>query len=112
MAKGVPHPRSYGTFPRVLSRYVRELNILALEDAVYRMTGLAAQKLRLGARGRIEPGLAADLVIFDPLTITDNANYEDPHRYAAGISQVIVNGNFTIRDGRHTGALSGKILKF
>jgi len=110
MAKGVPHPRSYGTFPRVLGRYVRELNILSLEEAVCRMTGRAAQKLRLDDRGRIEPELAADLVIFDPLTIADRADYENPHQYAAGISGVIVNGNFVIRDGRHTGALPGRIL--
>jgi N-acyl-D-amino-acid deacylase len=110
LAKGVPHPRSYGTFPRVLGRYVRELHILTLEEAVRRMTGCAAQKLRLADRGRIEPELAADLVIFDPLTVADRADYENPHQYAAGISQVIVNGHFVIREGKHTGALAGKIL--
>jgi len=110
MAKGVPHPRSYGTFPRVLGRYVRELNILTLEEAVCRMTGRPAQKLRLNDRGRIEAELAADLVIFDPLTIADRADYENPHQYAAGISQVIVNGNFVVCNGRHTGALPGRIL--
>jgi N-acyl-D-amino-acid deacylase len=110
MAAGVPHPRSYGTFPRVLGRYVRELNIMTLEEAVCRMTGLAAQKLRLDDRGRIKPELAADLVVFDPLTVADRADYENPHQYAAGISQVLVNGNFVIRDGKHTGALPGKIL--
>jgi N-acyl-D-amino-acid deacylase len=110
MAKGVPHPRSYGAFPRVLGRYVRELHILTLEEAVCRMTGRPAQKLRLGDRGRIEPELAADLVIFDPLTIADRADYENPHQYAAGIFQVIVNGRFVIRDGRHTGTLAGRVL--
>jgi N-acyl-D-amino-acid deacylase len=110
LAKGVPHPRSYGTFPRVLGRYVRELNILTLEEAVWRMTGRAAQKLRLTDRGRIKPDLAADLVVFDPLTVADRADYENPHQYAAGIFQVIVNGNFVIRDGKHTGALAGRVL--
>ena len=110
MAKGVPHPRNYGAFPRVLSRYVRELNILTLEEAVYRMSGLPARKLRLDDRGRIEKDRAADLVVFDPATITDKADYENPHQYAAGIFEVIVNGNFVIRDGQHTGKLAGKIL--
>ena len=110
MSSGVPHPRSYGTFPRVLGHYVRELNILTLEDAIYRMTGLPAKKLRLNDRGRIEPEMTADLVIFDPMSVVDKADYEKPHQYAAGISDVIVNGSFVIRDGEHTGALSGKIL--
>lgn len=110
MSSGVPHPRSYGTFPRVLGRYVRELKILTLEDAVYRMTGLPAQKLRLKDRGRVKPDMTADLVIFDPKSVVDKANYEKPHQYAAGISDVIVNGRFAIHDGEHTGALSGKIL--
>jgi len=110
LSKGVPHPRSYGAFPRVLSRYVRELNILSLAEAVHRMTGLPAMKLRLGDRGRIGENKVADLVVFDPRTIADRADYENPHRYAEGIPHVLVNGRFVIRDGRHTGELAGKVL--
>jgi N-acyl-D-amino-acid deacylase len=110
MAKGVPHPRSYGTFPRVLGRYVRELGILGLEEAVHRMTGLAARKLRLVDRGRVAENMAADLVVFDPKTIADTADFARPHQYARGIFHVIVNGGFAIRDGRHTGSLPGRVL--
>ncbi len=110
LAKGVPHPRSYGTFVRVLGRYVRELSILKLEEAIHRMTGLPAKKLRLADRGVIKAGLAADLVIFDPQTVSDRATYEKPHQYAAGISHVLVNGRPVIRDGVHTGARPGLLL--
>jgi N-acyl-D-amino-acid deacylase len=110
LAKGVPHPRNYGAFPRVLDRYVRDLQMLTLEEAVYRMTGLAAQKLRLKDRGTIRPGLAADLVVFDPNTVTDRATYDNPHQYAGGILHVIVNGQFVIRNENHTGATPGTVL--
>jgi N-acyl-D-amino-acid deacylase len=110
LSKGVPHPRNDGSFPRVLDRYGRELQVLTLEEAVYRMTGLAAQKLRLQDRGLIRPGFAADLVVFDPDTISDRATYDNPHQYAGGISQVIVNGQFVIRDENHTGATPGTVL--
>lgn len=111
MASGVPHPRSYGTFPRVLGRFVRDLKILTLEEAVHKMTGLPAGKLRLRDRGFIKPGLAADLVIFDPATVSDPATYDHPHQYATGIFHVIVNGRFVVRDTRHTGNRPGKILQ-
>ena len=111
MAKGVPHPRSYGAFPRIIARYVRELNVLTLEETIYRMTGLAAAKLRLGDRGTIKPGNAADLVLFDPQTIVDTATYEKPHQYAEGISHVIVNGQPVIKEAVHTGLRSGRILE-
>ena len=111
MAKGVPHPRSYGAFPRVIARYVRELKVLTLEETIYRMTGLAAAKLRLGDRGTIKPGHAADLVLFDPDTITDTATYEKPHQYAEGISHVMVNGQPVIKEATHTGLRSGRILE-
>jgi N-acyl-D-amino-acid deacylase len=110
LSKGVPHPRNYGAFPRVLGQYVRELQVLTLEKAVFKMTGLAAQKLRLQDRGMIKPGLAADLVVFDPAMVSDPATYDNPHQYARGIFQVIVNGQFVIHDENHTGARPGMVL--
>jgi N-acyl-D-amino-acid deacylase len=112
MARGVPHPRNYGAFPRVLGRFVRDLKVIELEEAIYKMTGLPAKKLRLHDRGLIKPGLAADLVVFDPATVSDTATYDQPHQYAKGIFHVIVNGQFVIRDATHTGNRPGGILKF
>ena len=111
MAKGVPHPRNYGAFPRVLGRYVRDLQVLKLEEAVFKMTGLPAKKLRLKGRGVIRPGFAADLVVFDPATVSDRATYDNPHQYAAGISHVLVNGRFVIQDENHTKKKPGIVLK-
>ncbi len=111
MAKGVPHPRSYGAFPRVLARYVRELDVITLEDAVHRMTGMAAAKLRLSNRGLVKPGYAADLVLFDPQTITDKATYANPHQYAQGISHVFVNGKPIVEQANHTGMRPGIVLE-
>ena len=111
MARGVPHPRNYGAFPRVLGRFVRDLKIIKLEEAVYKMTGLPARKMRLNDRGVIKPGLAADLVVFDPATVSDTATYDRPHQYARGIFHVIVNGRFVVRDAIHTGNRPGRILK-
>ncbi len=108
--QGVPHPRGYGNNARVLGRYVRERRLLPLEDAIRKMTSLPAQTFRLWDRGLIRPGLAADLVIFDPQTITDHATFEDPHHYAEGIRYVFVNGQLVIENGVHTGARPGKIL--
>ncbi|BBO92233.1 N-acyl-D-amino-acid deacylase family protein [Desulfosarcina ovata] len=105
------HPRFYGTFPRVLGRYVREKQVLSLETAVRKMTGLPARKLGLKRRGLLRAGMAADIVIFDPQTITDNATFEAPHRLASGISHVLVNGQTVIDNGRHTGCLPGRRLR-
>jgi len=110
LSAGVPHPRSYGTFARVLGRYVRELKILKLEQAIHKMTGLPAQKLRLADRGVIKAGRAADLVIFDPQTVSDPATYEKPHQYAIGILHVLVNGRPVIQHAVHTGARPGLLL--
>jgi N-acyl-D-amino-acid deacylase len=110
LAEGVPHPRTFGTFPRVLARYVREEGVLSLEEAVHKMTGLSANKLRLSDRGLIKAGLKADLVVFDPKTIRDRATYEDPFHYPAGISHVICNGTLVIADGQPTGARPGRVL--
>jgi len=111
LARGVPHPRNYGAFPRVLGRFVRDLKVIKLEEAVNKMTGLPARKLRLADRGLIKPGQAADLVVFDPATVADKATYDQPHQYAEGIIHVLVNGRFVVRDAAHTGDRPGKILR-
>jgi N-acyl-D-amino-acid deacylase len=108
---GKPHPRVYGTFPRVLGRYVREKEILSLEEAVSKMTSLPAKKLRLRDRGLLAEGMYADVTIFDPDTIIDTATYEDPHQHPKGIHHVIVNGEIVVRDGVQTEALPGNVLR-
>jgi N-acyl-D-amino-acid deacylase len=111
MGAGKPHPRSYGTFPRVLGEYVREQRLLSIAQAVHKMTGLPARRLGLTDRGVVRTGARADLVVFDPRKVGDVATFEEPHRYPNGIEQVIVNGRFVIRDGDHTGSLPGKLLR-
>jgi len=111
LGQGKPHPRSYGTFARVLGEYVREQRLLGLPEAVHKMTGLPARRLGLKDRGLVRPGARADLVVFDPRRVADRATYDDPHRYAAGIDHVVVNGRFVVRDGEHTGNLPGKVLR-
>lgn len=108
---GTTHPRCYGTYPRVLGRYVRDEKVLTWEEAIYKMTGLPAKRLGLTRRGRIQPGFAADLVIFNPATVIDRATFEQPHAYPEGIEHVLVNGVFAVRDGRLTGALAGRVLR-
>jgi N-acyl-D-amino-acid deacylase len=111
MADGKPHPRSYGTFPRVLGRYARDERVLRLETAVHKMTGLPAARLGLADRGVIRQGAKADIVAFSSERILDLATYDDPHRYAAGIPHVLVNGRTVIKDGEHTGNLPGRVLR-
>lgn len=111
LGKGHPHPRNYGTFPRVLGHYVRDRGIISLPEGVRKMTSLPAQKLGLRDRGVIRPGAWADLVVFDPDKVTDVATYADPKRYPKGIEYVFVNGVLTINKGKHTSALAGKVLK-
>jgi len=106
-----PHPRYYGTYPRILGRYVRDEPVLALSEAVHRMTGQPAARLGLRDRGRIAEGLAADLVLFDPETILDRATFEDPHQFPLGIRRVFVNGTVVVADGEHTGARPGRVLR-
>ena len=108
---GVPHPRNFGTFPRVLGKYVREEHVLTLEQAVHKMSGLTAQQMHLADRGLIKEGLAADLVIFDPATVADRATFSDPFQYPVGISTVIVNGRVVLDNGRHTGERPGVVIR-
>jgi N-acyl-D-amino-acid deacylase len=111
LKRGKPHPRSYGTFPRVLGRYCREKKILPLEDAIRRMTSLPAQRLGIKDRGLIKEGVHADIVIFDPERVIDKASYLRPHQYPSGIEYVMVNGKIVVAGKRHTGALAGKVLR-
>ena len=110
-AGGRPHPRSYGTYARVLGRYVREEQVLGLAEAVRKMTSLPAKRLGLTDRGVITPGAVADLVLFDPNSITDNATFEHPHRFCAGVRMVVVNGVVVVEGGRDTGAVAGRVLR-
>ena len=110
MAAGRPHPRSYGTFPRVLGHYARDERIITLPEAVRKMTGLPADRLGLTDRGVLRAGARADVVAFDAARIIDRATYEEPHRYAAGVSHVLVNGRVVVEGGEHTGALPGRVL--
>ncbi|MHA2185871.1 MAG: amidohydrolase family protein, partial [Promethearchaeota archaeon] len=108
---GKPHPRFYGTYPRILGKFVREEKILKLEQAIRKMSSFPAQTLGLYNRGLIREGMWADLVIFDPDTIIDRATYTDPHQYPDGIHYVIVNGVIVIENKQHTTAMPGKILR-
>jgi len=108
--EGPTHPRAYGTYPRVLATYVRREQVLTLEDAVRKMSGAVAARLGLRARGLLRPGYFADVVIFDPATVTDHATFEDPHQLSTGIRDVWVNGVRVVNAGSHTGALPGKFI--
>jgi N-acyl-D-amino-acid deacylase len=107
-----PHPRAWGTFPRYLGHYVREIGLLSLEDCVNHLTGRAAERLRLADRGLVRVGHAADLVLFDPAVISDTATFENPKQQARGISHVLVNGECAIDGGEPTGRLSGRALRW
>jgi N-acyl-D-amino-acid deacylase len=111
LGEGVPHPRSYGNNARILARYVREQKLLTLEDAVRKMTSLPVKTFQLGQRGELRPGFIADLVVFDPATVSDPSTYDDPHHYATGFSDVIVNGVPVICAGELTGARPGAPVK-
>jgi N-acyl-D-amino-acid deacylase len=107
---GKPHPRFYGTYPKILGEYVRENKTLSLEEAIRKMTSLPAQKIGLWNRGLLREGTWADIVIFNPDTVKDKATYQDPHQYPEGIEYVLVNGQIVVELGEHTGILTGKIL--
>ena len=105
-----PHPRAYGTFPRVLGEYVRERQVLDLPTAIHKMTGMPAARLGLSDRGVLREGAAADVVVFDPATVRDRATFTEPHQYPAGIETVLVNGVVAVDGGRATGARAGRVL--
>jgi N-acyl-D-aspartate/D-glutamate deacylase len=111
LRRGHPHPRSFGTFPRVLGVYVRQKGLLRLEDAVRKMTSQNAAKLGLQDRGLLRPGACADVTVFDPNRVADRATYADPFRYSEGVEYVLVNGRLVLDRGRHTGALPGRALR-
>jgi N-acyl-D-amino-acid deacylase len=104
------HPRAYGNFARLLGKYVREEKVISLQEAIRRLTSLPASNLGLDHRGLLEPGMFADVVVFDPATIADRATFENPHQYAVGVKHVIVNGVQVIKDGEHTDARPGRAL--
>ena len=105
------HPRAYGTFPRILGRYVRDEHALTLEAAIRKMTGVAAERMGLKERGILREGTYADITVFDPATIADRATFADPHQLSVGIRYVLVNGRFTLDDGRLTGERPGRALR-
>ena len=105
-----PHPRYYGTFPRVLGRYVRELKVITLSEAVKKMTSMNADKVGIADRGRLKEGLAADVTIFDQDRVIDRATFEQPHQFPLGIKYVLVNGVVTVDNEQHTGALAGQVI--
>ncbi len=111
MRRGNPHPRNFGTFPRVLGLYVRERGVLRLEDAVRKMTSLNAAKLGIADRGLLRAGTFADVVVFDPEHVIDKATYEKPFQYSEGIVNVIVNGKLVLEQGKHTGERPGRTLR-
>jgi N-acyl-D-amino-acid deacylase len=105
------HPRAYGNFARLLGRYVRDERIISLEEAIRKLTSLPAGNLRIRDRGQLSAGYFADVVAFDPAQIQDHATYEDPHQYATGMVHVWVNGTQVLRDGEHTGATPGRVVR-
>ncbi|MFH1965812.1 MAG: D-aminoacylase [Acidobacteriota bacterium] len=111
LGEGKPHPRWYGTFPRILGKYVREEQVLPLEEALRKMTSLNAGKLGIKDRGLIAPGMKADLAVFDPDLVSDRATFEQPHQFSAGIDYLVVNGVFVLEKGKYTGARPGQVLR-
>jgi N-acyl-D-aspartate/D-glutamate deacylase len=108
---GKPHPRTYGTFPRVLGEYARDRGLISMETAVHKMTGMPAQRLRLKDRGLLREGYAADVTVFDPRAVRDASTFPDPHRYPEGIPYVIVNGAVVVDQGRMSSARAGRIIR-
>ena len=110
-ATGMVHPRSYGTYPRILGRYVRAEGVITLEDAVRKMTSAVATRLSIDDRGLVQVGMYADVVVFDPATVADRATFEEPHQLSVGVEEVFVNGVAVLRGGVHTGAKPGMIVR-
>jgi len=108
--QGSPHPRGYGTNARVLGKYVREEKLFPLEEAIRRMTSLPAQKFQLKDRGLLKEGMAADIVVFDENTVSDQSTFDRPHQYSTGFQYVVVNGQLVVDHAQHTGVRSGRAL--
>jgi len=106
-----PHPRAYGSFARLLGRYVRDEGVIPLEEAIRRLTSFPAETFGIERRGVLAPGAYADVVVFDPETIEDRATFAEPHQYAVGVRHVFVNGIHTLEDGEHTGATAGRFVR-
>jgi N-acyl-D-amino-acid deacylase len=109
--KSSAHPRAYGSFARVLAKYVREEGVITMEDAVRKLAALPAHNLRIDRRGQLREGWYADVVVFDPQTIQDHATFVEPHQYATGMLHVFVNGEQVLKDGEHTGATPGRVVR-
>ena len=109
--KSNAHPRAYGNVARLLGKYVRDEKVLPLQDAIRRLTSLPAENLKLRERGRLVPGYFADVVVFDPKAIQDHATFEKPHQYSTGVRDVFVNGVQVLKNGEHTGALPGRVVR-
>jgi N-acyl-D-amino-acid deacylase len=105
------HPRAYGNFARLLGKYVRQEKVVTLAEAIRRLASLPAENLKLDRRGRLKDGFYADVVVFDPETIMDHATFEKPHQYATGMKHVFVNGIQVLKDGEHTGATPGRVVR-
>jgi dihydroorotase/N-acyl-D-amino-acid deacylase len=105
------HPRAFGTYPRILGHYVREEGVIPLEEAIRKMTSAVANRLSIRDRGLLRSGMAADVVLFDPATVSDRATFDNPHQLSQGIRDVWVNGDRVLSDGTHTGKMPGKWLK-
>jgi N-acyl-D-aspartate/D-glutamate deacylase len=108
--QAAPHPRSYGTFARVLGVYVREKGVIPLEDAVRKMSAYPAQRLKIWDRGMLRPGMKADVIVFDPATVADRAEYNKPHQYSVGIHEVIINGKLVLHADKVTAERPGRVI--
>ena len=111
LSAGLVHPRAYGTYPRILGRYVRELHSISLEEAIRKATSLPAQRLGIRDRGLLREGFYADIVVLDPQAVMDRATYEKPHQYAEGIAYVLVNGEIVVDEGHITDARPGMVVR-
>ena len=109
--KSNPHPRAYGTFARVLGKYVRDEKILSMQEAIRRLTSFPAETLKLDRRGKLQHDYFADVVVFDPNKIQDHATFEQPHQYSTGVAHVFVNGVQVLKDGEHTSAKPGRFVR-
>jgi N-acyl-D-aspartate/D-glutamate deacylase len=110
-ARGLTHPRAYGNYTRILGKYVRDEGVLPLEDAIRKMSSAVATRLSIQDRGALKEGMFGDIVVFDPRTVADRATFEQPHQLSIGMQHVFVNGQAVVPDGKHTGALPGRIVR-